>query len=517
MLLYSQCKRKSIEDPEQALPTPPQKRKPDAPWRPTSTTSVSIELFDAYYAMIAKKDNFDAPLFDQLKSFVHFTAMTHAQQEEKQMTFFETPLGEVGAEEMQVLLWLAWQRYFGKHPDSVPKPLSAATLRNHLGSLRRALFECNLPELPPWAKWKDKHGASVLNQLFEWRLQDARSGAEVAQKEKTWLLCAEVELYCLGVLEKLWHGDGATDWELCTALLLRVQAGSNQRSGNLVRDCLWRDVKYSPPDWPVMTLVFTKVGGCQTSKALAIKNKVERHLDDKLTFNLFKAWFDKHSADVQPQHHFFPQFFQRSQIKWESDLGSGHLEAVRQCALTLGRATTSEEAKAFTTTSVRRGFAFETEEGVQRYKQQRNYQGGWARKSNVQDKVYCPEDAKYMAGPLYWDREATDGHFDSFFAMHAFEKFSALLCTYCGLPGCECTGCHAAGKAGHKQSAHTCWRQGKSGQQPKYDPVRQRPEQEEQLLQQRQEAWAAVGSSSTPFWDGQQKAYFFPAPEEPEQ
>ena len=104
VLLYSQCKRKSIEDPEQALPTPPQKRKPDAPWRPTSTTSVSIELFDAYYAMIAKKDNFDAPLFDQLKSFVHFTAMTHAQQEEKQMTFFETPLGEVGADEMQVLL-----------------------------------------------------------------------------------------------------------------------------------------------------------------------------------------------------------------------------------------------------------------------------------------------------------------------------------------------------------------------------------------------------------------------------
>ena len=96
-----------------------------------------------------KKGNFDAPLFDQLKSFVHFTAMTKGQQEEKQMTFFDTPLGEVGADEMQVLLWLAWQRCSGKHPDSVPKPISAATLRNHLGSLRRALFESNLPELPP--------------------------------------------------------------------------------------------------------------------------------------------------------------------------------------------------------------------------------------------------------------------------------------------------------------------------------------------------------------------------------
>ena len=133
------------------------------------------------------------------------------------MTFFDTPLGEVGADEMQVLLWLAWQRYYGKHPATVPKPMSAATLRNHLGSLRRGLFECNLSEMPPWAKWKEKHGASILNQLWEWKVQDA----EVAQKEKTWLLCAEMEMYCLGVLEKLWYGDGIADWELYTALLVR--------------------------------------------------------------------------------------------------------------------------------------------------------------------------------------------------------------------------------------------------------------------------------------------------------
>ena len=82
------------------------------------------------------------------------------------------------------------------------------------------------------------------------------------------MLCAEMEMYCLGVLEKLWYGDGITDWELYTALLLRVQARTNQRTGNLVRDFLWRDAKYSPPNWPVMDLVFTKMGGCQSSKAL---------------------------------------------------------------------------------------------------------------------------------------------------------------------------------------------------------------------------------------------------------
>ena len=63
-------------------------------------------------------------------------------------------------------------------------------------------------------------------------------------------------------------------------------------------------------------------------------------------------WFEKHNANVQPHHHFFPQFLGRSEIKWENDLGNGHIEAVRQYALTLGKATTPEEAKAFTTTSV---------------------------------------------------------------------------------------------------------------------------------------------------------------------
>ena len=158
--------------------------------------------------------------------------------------------------------------------------------------------------------------------------------------------------------------------------------------------------------------------------------------------------------------------------------------------------------------SVKRGFA------VQRYRQQRNYQGGWAKQSNLQEKVYCPENARYMAGPLYWDREATDANFEDFFAMQNFEKFSAMLCAYCGLPNCECAVCNAGGKAGHKMTAHTCWRSGKAGQQPKYDPVEQRPEEKEQLLQQRKQAWTAVGCPTTPLWGGLQKAFYFPAPEE---
>ena len=261
----------------------------------------------------------------------------------------------IGAHESQVLIWLAWKRFHGKDPATVKHPLSVATLKNHLGSLRRALFECNCPDLPPWAKWKDKHGACVLNQLFEWKLQDARSSLEKPQQEKTFLVSSEVELYCLKVLEQFWCGDGATDFQICTALLLRIQAGSNQRSGNLLRDCLWRDVKYSPPAWPVMDLIFTKLGGSQTAAALGTKLKVKRHLDDKLSFNLFKIWHDKHKANVQPHHHFFPQFLQKqSTINWDTDLGNNsHSEAVKTCAQVV-RGLSPEETQAFTSTSVSR-------------------------------------------------------------------------------------------------------------------------------------------------------------------
>ena len=77
-----------------------------------------------------KKDNFDAPLFDQLKSFVHLNAMTKGQQEEKQMTFFDTPLGEVGADEMQVLLWLEKSSILSAGPGREPLGIEKSLISN---------------------------------------------------------------------------------------------------------------------------------------------------------------------------------------------------------------------------------------------------------------------------------------------------------------------------------------------------------------------------------------------------
>ena len=54
---------------------------PSRPCSPSSSCSSVFLCFflpsDAYYAIVVKKDNFDAPLFDQLKSFVHLTASHH--------------------------------------------------------------------------------------------------------------------------------------------------------------------------------------------------------------------------------------------------------------------------------------------------------------------------------------------------------------------------------------------------------------------------------------------------------
>ena len=48
-----------------------------------------------------------------------------------------------------------------------------------------------------------------------------------------------------------------------------------------------------------MDLMFTKMGGSQTASTLDTKLKVKRHVDDKLAFNLFRIWHDKHKANVQ--------------------------------------------------------------------------------------------------------------------------------------------------------------------------------------------------------------------------
>ena len=51
-------------------------------------------LFNLYYSMVVKSENLDDPLFEQLKSFVQFAAMPQTKQQEKQMAFMSTPLGE---------------------------------------------------------------------------------------------------------------------------------------------------------------------------------------------------------------------------------------------------------------------------------------------------------------------------------------------------------------------------------------------------------------------------------------
>ena len=44
--------------------------------------------------MVVKSENLDDPLFGLLQRFVQFTAMTQTKQQEKQMAFMSTPLGE---------------------------------------------------------------------------------------------------------------------------------------------------------------------------------------------------------------------------------------------------------------------------------------------------------------------------------------------------------------------------------------------------------------------------------------
>lgn len=91
---------------------PPQRKKPRRPAEKQEEHSTAEPasnakgLFDLYYSMVVKSENLDDPLFEQLKSFVQFTAMTQTKQQEKQMAFMSTPLGETVDGSILAILFL---------------------------------------------------------------------------------------------------------------------------------------------------------------------------------------------------------------------------------------------------------------------------------------------------------------------------------------------------------------------------------------------------------------------------
>lgn len=416
------------------------------------------------------------PVFDELKHFCDFTELFREQQEGAGLAFVATPFGDMGASEEQVLAYLAWVRshHLGKGAD-YKKPYDASTLLKKFGKIRVGLEQCGEVDVPAWAEVGVPHTRLVKNTIAQWSLEDLHHPAKKACKEKLSLQGHQIEDYCLSLIVQDMAGQSLSDWDLCKALVLRVQSGTNIRSGNL-GDIIWSDVvcQKGTGEFGSISVLNTKrvarsVGSA--SKVSRVQAKVARWIDDLITGYMFKAWCARHKDHAASSDFFFPAFVNMQPV-WQRHLQNAvHNQWVRECVSTLGLESNPGKLALYSTTSIRVGNVDCTEESITRFRAQRNKDCGWAKDSWVPLRHYTSDAVALAAGPLFWDKAGCDAKYMGACQTHLKEKYLALLCTQCGMPfpdgatECPCNRCKlkaryiALGSASNPKVGHSCWKQ----------------------------------------------------------
>ena len=103
---------------------------------------------------------------------------------------------------------------------------------------------------------------------------DLHCGAKLPTRRHLFLDGSQVEAYCMHqVQEDILLPEGASDQSVLHALVLRVQSGTNLRSGNLRQDIHWRDVPYRPStNRFTMDVINTKMN-CGSARAVRVKHR----------------------------------------------------------------------------------------------------------------------------------------------------------------------------------------------------------------------------------------------------
>ena len=145
-----------------------------------------------------------------------------------------TAWGSAGVHLNQVLTWLSTLRQQGKIH------LSAKTLLGKFSQLRAGLHHFASSDLPSWAIRYDKIPKAIRDQMAAWEAQDLHKGTKPPSRRHLFLTGAQVESFCFQqVFKDILLPGGATDQDILHALVLRVQSGTNLRSGNLRCDTHW--------------------------------------------------------------------------------------------------------------------------------------------------------------------------------------------------------------------------------------------------------------------------------------
>ena len=461
--------------------------------------------------MHCSSGSLDGPELAVLQNFVLFTQKTKLEQEAHGLSFLETPLGPIGVSLRQVLAWMSWLRHHGLNPGADSQPLTSKTLLNRFSQLRAGLYHLGVqPADASWAWITTDIPRTIKDQLAAWEVVDLKEGRKEASRKHLYIEGADIEAFCLHILRKHLLEENASDQDLLTALLLRVQSGTNLRSGNLLKDVHWRDVTKSctKAGAGAKTLFTIKVINTKMNKDSGAKSLVEqdrkvvRHLDDRLSHHLAKAWWERHHDGRQGEEYFFPATKQGA-WNWSRHMDNeAHNACVRECAHFCGLARTVEELGEFTSTSIRRGNAYTTELQVEKFRQQRNKECAWAPRSKVASKHYCPEQVAVMPGPLFWDIADTDARFWSVFEKALAEKYQKWMCLKCGFPNCKCPACAQSIAKGNAKMKHTCWLSSYGrGPMSVADPITNKRVPPE-CSEARDKAWHRMDDSIQVRWNG---------------
>ena len=221
----------------------------------------------------------DLAEFNLILSQLHHSHTTAADQEALQSyvawckkcpphwNTIGTAMGFAGEHPSQVLTWLSFLRQQGK--------AGPQTLFRKFSMLRAALHHLAQQgaNLPPWAHKGARVPQAIRDQLTFWELQDLHCGAKLPTRRHLFLDGSQVEAYCMHqVQEDILLPEGASDQSVLHALALRVQSGTNLRSGNLRQDIHWRDVPYRPStNRFTMDVINTKMN-CGSARAVRMSS-----------------------------------------------------------------------------------------------------------------------------------------------------------------------------------------------------------------------------------------------------
>ena len=244
-----------------------------------------------------------------IEHYVKFCSRFKSHMEYAGYGFIELPIGKVGATAHQLFLYLEYER---ERSSTRGGKLSANELKKKVAAIRAGVAEyAHAVKLPQclraqadYTMWERKH-------FCKWHRDDTLDCCRPVQ-EKAWLTGEQIEDFCVSLVSKLLSGDTVTDKELLTALVNRIQSGTNVRCGNLTKHLLWKDVHDGEGcgHYGSIDIVNTKrisPTNRNVKSLLALKGKVQRDVDDDITGLVFKEYITRFSAGRMQTDNFFPK------------------------------------------------------------------------------------------------------------------------------------------------------------------------------------------------------------------